>query len=312
LDRQACENEVINDGQRERVMAQRYINGLDGERVDIGGCERVNTLVTEWTQCEARIAENEGKVYERQRPVIRNSEDTVVDTGECVDRGTTARIEQDQSECQAVVNVDGGVVRPKVERFAILNGQRVEVSDGCVFDASLERQVKRTTRGCEVRDDLANGVSIQQVRFFYQTTSGEREYVTECRDSQDSSERYEHFVAQGLCEDEINQEKGSVLVMGAPAYRRAGSVRQAADCRPLEDQSVDMKTEVCEDRYAHDRSTGTSFLRTRSYYKPGGEKKIVTPCGRDPNRSYDHTENASACDDAFDDTSKIRRVKAQT
>jgi len=155
-------------------------------------------------------------------------------------------------------------------------------------------------------------VSVQQVRFFYQKTSGEREYVTECRDSEDTAQRYEHSISRGICEDQVNQEKGSVLVMGAPAYRRAGSVRQAADCRPLEDQSVNMQTEVCEDRYTHDRSTGTSFLRTRSFYKPGGEKKIVTPCGRDPNRSYDHTENASACDDEFDDTSKLRRVKAQT
>ncbi|TLS71059.1 hypothetical protein FE243_07115 [Aliarcobacter thereius] len=237
-----------------------YINKETGRKY-IGACQKTNkTESIKWTnETCTNIIDRKRKVGIEQHRAYYSQNGQKKWLNECGNSENTFELllykEYDQA-CKNKVDYVNLEVYENYRTLTRLDDKTIEV-EGCKYEPQRQ-ELKSTYEGCRKRNDFQNKTTYEQERFYFMK-DGDRQYVSECRDSNIS---YKHYNTRATCD--LKNNNGKVIVFERNAINLYdGTIEYISECRPISDE---IKIEQEFVGYEHDFANGQSYRLIRDYY----------------------------------------------
>jgi hypothetical protein len=206
----------------------------------------------------------------------------VKESDQCVD-GDSSSIYETAQGCPQITDYNRSIVSISTRKYALPSGNETRVVP-CAQTGQTAALVK-TYEGCEQRHDFLSHYTFEQERYYF-LWQEERNYVTDCRDSEI---KYEHYLTTATCEPQNATAK--LIAHKRIAYNQSnGTVGYATACQPVSDE-IKIEKEFCE--YEHDFVVNQSYRQERDYYiDPVSLNRVyLTNCSR-TNLNFPHREES--------------------
>ncbi|OCL86247.1 hypothetical protein [Arcobacter porcinus] len=237
-----------------------YINKETGKKY-IGACQKTNkTESIKWTnETCSNVIDRKRKVGIEQHRAYYTQNGQKKWLNECGNSENTFELllykEYDQA-CKNKVDYVNLEVYENYRTLTRLDDKTIEV-EGCKYEPERQ-ELKSTYEGCRKRNDFQNKKTFEQERFYFMK-DGDRQYVSECRDSDIV---YNHYNTRATCD--LKNNNGKVIVFERNAINLYdGTIEYVSECRPISDE---IKIEQEFVGYEHDFANGQSYRLIRDYY----------------------------------------------
>ncbi|PWE20267.1 hypothetical protein [Aliarcobacter skirrowii] len=264
-----------------------YVNQETGRKY-IGACQKTNkTESIKWTnETCSNVIDRKRKIGIEQHRAFYTQNGQKKWLNECANSENTFELllykEYDQA-CKNKIDYVNKEVYENYRTLTRLDDKVIEV-EGCKYEEERQ-ELKSTYEGCKKRHDFQNKKSYEQERFYFMK-DGDRQYVSECRDS---NIVYNHYNTRATCD--IVNSVGKVIVFERNAINLYDdTIEYISECRPISDE---IKVEQEFVGYEHDFNHGQSYRLVRDYYidPVTHDRKYLTNAVRD-NKNFPHIKEA--------------------
>ncbi|AXX85124.1 hypothetical protein [Aliarcobacter skirrowii] len=264
-----------------------YVNQETGRKY-IGACQKTNkTESIKWTnETCSNVIDRKRKIGIEQHRAFYTQNGQKKWLNECGNSENTFELllfkEYDQA-CKNKIDYVNKEVYENYRTLTRLDDKVIEV-EGCKYEDERQ-ELKSTYEGCKKRHDFQNKKSYEQERFYFMK-DGDRQYVSECRDS---NIVYNHYNTRATCD--IVNSVGKVIVFERNAINLYDdTIEYISECRPISDE---IKVEQEFVGYEHDFNHGQSYRLVRDYYidPVTHDRKYLTNAVRD-NKNFPHIKEA--------------------
>ncbi|MFA7021230.1 hypothetical protein [Aliarcobacter sp.] len=264
-----------------------YVNQETGRKY-IGACQKTNkTESIKWTnETCSNVIDRKRKIGIEQHRAFYTQNGQKKWLNECGNSENTFELllykEYDQA-CKNKIDYVNKEVYENYRTLTRLDDKVIEV-EGCKYEDERQ-ELKSTYEGCKKRHDFQNKKSYEQERFYFMK-DGDRQYVSECRDS---NIVYNHYNTRATCD--IVNSVGKVIVFERNAINLYDdTIEYISECRPISDE---IKVEQEFVGYEHDFNHGQSYRLVRDYYidPVTHDRKYLTNAIRD-NKNFPHIKEA--------------------
>ncbi|MFA5721221.1 MAG: hypothetical protein WC920_02980 [Aliarcobacter sp.] len=264
-----------------------YVNQETGRKY-IGACQKTNkTESIKWTnETCSNVIDRKRKIGIEQHRAFYTQNGQKKWLNECGNSENTFELllykEYDQA-CKNKIDYVNKEVYENYRTLTRLDDKVIEV-EGCKYEEERQ-ELKSTYEGCKKRHDFQNKKSYEQERFYFMK-DGDRQYVSECRDS---NIVYNHYNTRATCD--IVNSVGKVIVFERNAINLYDdTIEYISECRPISDE---IKVEQEFVGYEHDFNHGQSYRLVRDYYidPVTHDRKYLTNAVRD-NKNFPHIKEA--------------------
>lgn len=180
----------------------------------------------------------------------------------------------------------------------------------CEFDFTNKKDMFQIVDTCKASENLTTSSATINKKWYYNTESGERVFITDCLAS---SETYPIVNTSNTCSPQYIASTGEVVVQHRKGWQdKDGVWHYSTNCEPS-DQTTNVLKEWCTSpEYEHDFVGGQSYRRSRNYYNYEGNKVYINGCSRDSVTSYSHYKTTSGCTVDHDDSNLRSRLYEKT
>jgi uncharacterized membrane protein YgcG len=264
-----------------------YVNQETGRKY-IGACQKTNkTESIKWTnETCSNVIDRKRKIGIEQHRAFYTQNGQKKWLNECGNSENTFELllfkEYDQA-CKNKIDYVNKEVYENYRTLTRLDDKVIEV-EGCKYEEERQ-ELKSTYEGCKKRHDFQNKKSYEQERFYFMK-DGDRQYVSECRDS---NIVYNHYNTRATCD--IVNSVGKVIVFERNAINLYDdTIEYISECRPISDE---IKVEQEFVGYEHDFNHGQSYRLVKDYYidPVTHDRKYLTNAVRD-NKNFPHIKEA--------------------
>ncbi|RXJ94045.1 hypothetical protein CRU94_09445 [Arcobacter sp. AHV-9/2010] len=264
-----------------------YVNQETGRKY-IGACQKTNkTESIKWTnETCSNVIDRKRKIGIEQHRAFYTQNGQKKWLNECGNSENTFELllfkEYDQA-CKNKIDYVNKEVYENYRTLTRLDDKVIEV-EGCKYEEERQ-ELKSTYEGCKKRHDFQNKKSYEQERFYFMK-DGDRQYVSECRDS---NIVYNHYNTRATCN--IVNSVGKVIVFERNAINLYDdTIEYISECRPISDE---IKVEQEFVGYEHDFHNNQSYRLVRDYYidPVTHDRKYLTNAVRD-NVNFPHIKEA--------------------
>lgn len=285
--------EVIEEGcpprvdrVHERVIIQNRTRTFEGETLrEEGACSdslEVYPIMKDFLceGCTDILEPERGRAYSRYQEFWFDREDHKHFLGEALypDRGRPYHFVDEAGNCEPLVDLETGLVRPQVETVYYNFNNTRKIAQDC-HPAPNQRaiNIRETTEGCHLHHDFARNLSYEQRKSIY-TLDGLSREVLPCR-SVGNPIPHEFVVSD--CQPVTNLFNHTLTRMVKRKIRTLLGAKIISDeCEPQNTGSLEVDRNECQGQYYHDLTAGRSYLKSAYFYMNHNARNYVTPCIR--------------------------------